>query len=311
MSMIFSLLAQLVTFYTFILLIRVLLTWIPNLDPENPLVQVLRQITDPRARTGATGYPRHRHGRHFPHCGLYCAALCRHRAGKRSKEHGVTVHRLFHRPFRVLFAVTLLATAGLLNGCAAEVVTPSSAEALVQEAPVEEPIAEPVDEPITEPTEEAAEEPTDEAVEDSGDESTEESPVAEGAPVPELTTQGVDAAAAQPFAERALATLAENGIEARRRDVDPGRGRRLAGCRARLPAARPNVRFGHHPRLPHRARSWKRYRGRRLHRTHLFAAGWAVCALRAGIGSRRDCSFDLATGGFPRGIIDHLRNLQR
>ncbi len=47
MSMIFSLLAQLVSFYTFILLIRVLLTWIPNLDPENPLVQVLRQITDP------------------------------------------------------------------------------------------------------------------------------------------------------------------------------------------------------------------------------------------------------------------------
>ncbi len=122
-------------------------------------------------------------------------------------------YRLVHRAFHVLFAVTLLATANLLNGCAAEVVTPSSAEALVQEAPVEEPIAEPVDEPITEPTEEAAEEPTDEAVEDSGDESTEESPVAEGAPVPELTTQGVDAAAAQPFAERALATLAENGIE--------------------------------------------------------------------------------------------------
>ncbi len=44
---IFLLLAQLVNFYTFILLIRVLLTWIPNLDPYNPIVQVLRQITDP------------------------------------------------------------------------------------------------------------------------------------------------------------------------------------------------------------------------------------------------------------------------
>lgn len=44
---IFLFLAQLINFYTFILLIRVLMTWIPNLDPYNPIVQVLRQITDP------------------------------------------------------------------------------------------------------------------------------------------------------------------------------------------------------------------------------------------------------------------------
>jgi YggT family protein len=29
------------------ILIRVLLSWIPNLDPYNPLVRLLRQITDP------------------------------------------------------------------------------------------------------------------------------------------------------------------------------------------------------------------------------------------------------------------------
>ncbi len=126
----------------------------------------------------------------------------------------MTAPRLFHRSLPVLFATALLATAGLLNGCAAEVVTPSSAEALVQEAPVEEPTAEPVEEPAVEepavePTVELAETPTDEPVDDSID----EPPASEGAPVPELTTQGVDATSAQPFAERALATLAELGVE--------------------------------------------------------------------------------------------------
>ena len=131
----------------------------------------------------------------------------------------MTAPRLFHRSLPVLFATALLATAGLLNGCAAEVVTPSSAEALVQEAPVEEPteesVEEPtVEEPTAEPTVELAETPTDETpVDESANESTEEPPVSEGAPVPELTTQGVDAAAAQPFAERALATLTELGVE--------------------------------------------------------------------------------------------------
>ncbi|MCD6291079.1 MAG: YggT family protein [Anaerolineae bacterium] len=29
------------------IIIRVLLTWFPNIDPDNPLVQILRSITDP------------------------------------------------------------------------------------------------------------------------------------------------------------------------------------------------------------------------------------------------------------------------
>ena len=33
--------------YTFILLARILVTWIPNLDPHNPIVQMLFQVTDP------------------------------------------------------------------------------------------------------------------------------------------------------------------------------------------------------------------------------------------------------------------------
>jgi YggT family protein len=45
--MIFALLALFLQIYTFILLIRILVTWIPNLDPYNPLVQFLFRITDP------------------------------------------------------------------------------------------------------------------------------------------------------------------------------------------------------------------------------------------------------------------------
>lgn len=45
--MIFILLARLIQIYTFILLIRILITWIPGLDPYNPLVRLLFQITDP------------------------------------------------------------------------------------------------------------------------------------------------------------------------------------------------------------------------------------------------------------------------
>jgi len=33
--------------YTFVLLIRILITWIPNLDPYHPIVQMLFQVTDP------------------------------------------------------------------------------------------------------------------------------------------------------------------------------------------------------------------------------------------------------------------------
>ena len=47
MGSIFLLLAQAVEIYTFVLLARILMTWIPNLDPYNPIVRFLRQITDP------------------------------------------------------------------------------------------------------------------------------------------------------------------------------------------------------------------------------------------------------------------------
>lgn len=47
MSSIFGLLATLVNFYSILIFIRILLTWIPNIDPYNPIVQVLRQLTDP------------------------------------------------------------------------------------------------------------------------------------------------------------------------------------------------------------------------------------------------------------------------
>lgn len=43
----FLLLARLIEIYTFILLIRILMSWIPNLDPYNPIVQLLLQVTDP------------------------------------------------------------------------------------------------------------------------------------------------------------------------------------------------------------------------------------------------------------------------
>jgi YggT family protein len=45
--MIFALLALFLQIYTFVLLIRILITWIPNLDPYNPAVQLLFRVTDP------------------------------------------------------------------------------------------------------------------------------------------------------------------------------------------------------------------------------------------------------------------------
>jgi len=45
--MIFELLANLIGIYTFVLLARILMSWIPNLDPYNPIVQILLQVTDP------------------------------------------------------------------------------------------------------------------------------------------------------------------------------------------------------------------------------------------------------------------------
>ncbi|MFN8487358.1 MAG: YggT family protein [Caldilineaceae bacterium] len=44
---IFALLATLINFYSILIFIRVLLTWIPNIDPYNPAVQALERITDP------------------------------------------------------------------------------------------------------------------------------------------------------------------------------------------------------------------------------------------------------------------------
>ena len=45
--MIFLLLARVLQIYTFILLIRILITWIPNLDPHHPIAQLLFQVTEP------------------------------------------------------------------------------------------------------------------------------------------------------------------------------------------------------------------------------------------------------------------------
>lgn len=47
MSELLSLLGTAIYLYSFLIFIRVLLTWIPNLDPYNPLVQMLYQVTDP------------------------------------------------------------------------------------------------------------------------------------------------------------------------------------------------------------------------------------------------------------------------
>jgi len=44
---IFLLLARVLQIYTFVLLIRILITWIPNLDPYHPIVQLLFQVTEP------------------------------------------------------------------------------------------------------------------------------------------------------------------------------------------------------------------------------------------------------------------------
>ncbi|MEZ4617087.1 MAG: YggT family protein [Caldilineaceae bacterium] len=47
MGALFGLLALVIQLYTFLILARVLITWIPNLDPYHPAVQLLRQVTDP------------------------------------------------------------------------------------------------------------------------------------------------------------------------------------------------------------------------------------------------------------------------
>ena len=76
----------------------------------------------------------------------------------------------------ILLAACLLAATALLAGCAVELVTPSAAEAPLPIAP--------------------------------GDANVPNEPA-----MPEMTTAGVDASTAQPFAERALTTLAEANVD--------------------------------------------------------------------------------------------------
>ncbi len=42
-----ALIIRLLDFYNLLIFARVMLSWIPNLDPYNPLVRLLRQVTDP------------------------------------------------------------------------------------------------------------------------------------------------------------------------------------------------------------------------------------------------------------------------
>lgn len=44
---ILSLLATLIQIYSLVLLARVILSWIPNLNPTNPIVNVLYRLTEP------------------------------------------------------------------------------------------------------------------------------------------------------------------------------------------------------------------------------------------------------------------------
>lgn len=46
--MIFELLATLLSLYSFVILARLLLSWVPDMvDPYHPAVQLLHQVTDP------------------------------------------------------------------------------------------------------------------------------------------------------------------------------------------------------------------------------------------------------------------------
>ncbi|MCB0066827.1 MAG: YggT family protein [Caldilineaceae bacterium] len=47
MSAFFEILAMLLQVYSYVLLARALMSWIPNLDPYNPIAQFLYQITEP------------------------------------------------------------------------------------------------------------------------------------------------------------------------------------------------------------------------------------------------------------------------
>lgn len=47
MNTLFAILAAVLELYSWVLLARALMSWIPNLDPYNPIVQFLYQITEP------------------------------------------------------------------------------------------------------------------------------------------------------------------------------------------------------------------------------------------------------------------------
>lgn len=44
---VFQMLATLLQIYSFVLLARAIISWIPNLDPDNPGVRILYQLTEP------------------------------------------------------------------------------------------------------------------------------------------------------------------------------------------------------------------------------------------------------------------------
>lgn len=43
----FQMLAAFLQIYSFVLLARAIISWIPNLDPDNPGVRILYQLTEP------------------------------------------------------------------------------------------------------------------------------------------------------------------------------------------------------------------------------------------------------------------------
>ena len=47
MNTVVEILSMVLQIYSYVLLARALLSWIPNLDPYNPIVQFLFQITEP------------------------------------------------------------------------------------------------------------------------------------------------------------------------------------------------------------------------------------------------------------------------
>lgn len=50
MYMIINLIVLLLNLYTFVILARVLMSWLPNLDRSNPLVKLIYDLTEPVLR---------------------------------------------------------------------------------------------------------------------------------------------------------------------------------------------------------------------------------------------------------------------